>query len=197
MDGLTPTTELEAVNTILSIMGESPVNSLSVEGDLYVERAQSALKEMSREVQSKGWYFNRDYEYSLAKDVDGKISIPLNALEVTPDGDNYEDPFVSRGDFLYDIEDQTYVFTAAVSCTIVWFLDWTNLPQAARRYITIRAARAAQERLVGSENVHKFTMDDEKMALNELMRNELRAVRANVFTKGSTTITKMIRNRSL
>lgn len=197
MDSLIRTSELEAVNTILAVMGESPINSLDVEGNLNIERAQSALREMSREVQSKGWYFNRDYEWSLPVNVDSKVPVPTNALECVPDGTAASKHYAHIGDFLYNITDQTYVFTAAVPCTITWFRDWTELPEGARRYILIRAARAAQERQVGSENMHKFTQDDEQHALTELVREQVRASRANMLTGSYTVWNAALRNRRI
>ena len=54
----TRTTELEAINTILSTIGESPLNTLS--GSLPVDgtMAKNVLNEINREVQSMGWHFN-------------------------------------------------------------------------------------------------------------------------------------------
>lgn len=196
MDSLTNTTELEAVNTILSVMGESPVNTLDVEGDLYIERAQSALKEKSRAIQKKGWYFNRDYKWPMARNVDSKIPVASNMIEAVPDGDYVGKHYTKRGGFMYDLANRTFEFDAGITCTVTWFMDWPDLPEAARYYITICAARAAQERMVGSEGVHKFTQDDEVRAHAELVREHLRMARPNSFS-GNYTITKMLRNRRI
>ena len=51
------TSELEAVNTILSATGEAPVNSLTGSLPIDATQALSLLKEISREVQSAGWHF--------------------------------------------------------------------------------------------------------------------------------------------
>ena len=52
------TTKLKAVNTLLSIIGEAPVNSLTppLTGDTSL--AESVLDEISTEVQGGGWSWN-------------------------------------------------------------------------------------------------------------------------------------------
>ena len=52
------TSELEAVNTILSAIGEAPVNSLTGSLPIDATQAQNLLKEISREIQAAGWHFN-------------------------------------------------------------------------------------------------------------------------------------------
>ena len=61
------TTELEAVNIMLSSIGEAPVNSLS-SGLVDAELAQTTLHNVSREVQAAGWSFNTEYNRSYALD---------------------------------------------------------------------------------------------------------------------------------
>ena len=63
----TRTTELEAVNTILSTIGEAPLNTLT--GSLPVDgtTAKNVLSEINREVQSAGWHFNSHYKVDLSR----------------------------------------------------------------------------------------------------------------------------------
>ena len=65
---LAKTTKLEAINTMLSNVGEAPVNSLTGSLTNDVQLAQNILDEISREVQSAGWHFNTDKEVPLAPD---------------------------------------------------------------------------------------------------------------------------------
>ena len=62
---ITRTTELEAVNTILSTIGEAPLSTLT--GSLPVDgtTAKNVLNEINREVQSAGWQFNSHYKVDL------------------------------------------------------------------------------------------------------------------------------------
>ena len=71
----TRTSELEAVNTILSTVGEAPLSSLT--GSLPVDgtMARNVLNEINREVQSQGWHFNTHYKATLSKDASNKIPL--------------------------------------------------------------------------------------------------------------------------
>ena len=77
---ITPTTELQAVNTMLSVIGEAPVNSITGTTTVDVSVAKNILDETSMSIQSQGWNFNTNYEYkSLSLDSDNKIPLPSNS----------------------------------------------------------------------------------------------------------------------
>ena len=54
-------TELDAVNSVLMSVGESPVNTLSTQSP-EVSIAQNTLRQIAREVLAEGWVFNTEYE---------------------------------------------------------------------------------------------------------------------------------------
>ena len=60
------TTQLEAVNIMLHVISEAPVNSLTGTLPLDASLAKSTLEEINREVQSAGWVFNERYKYILS-----------------------------------------------------------------------------------------------------------------------------------
>ena len=60
----TRTTQLEAVNTMLSTIGEAPVNSLTGSLPVDASMAVNILNEVNREVQSAGWKFNTPVEFA-------------------------------------------------------------------------------------------------------------------------------------
>ena len=102
----TRTSELEAVNTILSTIGESPLNTLS--GSLPVDGtiAKNVLSEVSREVQSQGWHFNTHYKVTLTRDTDNKIPLATNIVRVEVDPRRYSKvsyDIVQRNNFLYNL----------------------------------------------------------------------------------------------
>ena len=55
---MTPNTKLEAVNIMLSAIGEAPVNRLS-SGLVEAETAETILNQINRSVQAEGWHFNK------------------------------------------------------------------------------------------------------------------------------------------
>lgn len=158
---LVPLTELDAVNIILEVSGDQPVNAIdpSVPDS---EIAQLILHNASRELQIAGWSFNKDIEFEMALDGNSKVPIADNILDI--DGFYRTDRFVQRGAFLYDVSNQTFVFTSAPSCNVVWFQPFDELPAHARNLITIIAARRYQKRTVGSELLDGFTAEDELRA---------------------------------
>ena len=55
---ITPATELQAVNQMLSVIGEAPVNTITGTTTTDVSVAKNILDETSMTVQSMGWNFN-------------------------------------------------------------------------------------------------------------------------------------------
>ena len=164
------TTELEAVNVMLGTIGEQPVNSLDISTISEVSIASDMLYEVSREVQTRGWSFNEEDEYTLSVS-EGEIPLPTNCLKVVCSGET--DWIVRRGNRLYNRTDHTFTFAAAVEASIVFFLPFTDLPQAARNYITLRTARKFQVRILGSDSIEKFTAIDENQAWLTLCAEEV------------------------
>ena len=79
----TPTTILSAVNSMLSTIGEAPVNTLS-SGLVDAETAETVLNEVSRDVQSLGWNFNSEPNYKVAADSDGFVQLPTEIMRADP-----------------------------------------------------------------------------------------------------------------
>lgn len=192
---LTPTSELEAINTILSVIGESPISSLSdISSVADAVTAQSILSEVSRQVQTKGWHFNTEKDFELSPDTFAKeIVVPSNALRVDSMGDDREMDVVQRGNKLYDRVKHTFQFDKSIKCDLVVLLPFDQLPQAARHYITIKAARIFQSRTVGSEALYQFTSVDERDALLDLKRNEGITGDYNILTSNPTVFRSLIR----
>ena len=172
----TRTTELEAVNTILSTIGEAPLNSLT--GSLPVDGtvAKNVLSEVAREVQSQGWHFNTHYKATLTRNTDNKIPVASNAVRVELDP-NYvaksEYDIVQRDSFLYNLAKNTEIFDKDFNdVTIVYLLPFDEIPEQAKRYITIRSARIFHDRTLGANTIHKFSQEDEQQALSILKQAE-------------------------
>ena len=81
---ITPTSELQAVNIMLSTIGEAPVNSITGTTTVDVSTAKNILNETSMSIQSQGWNFNTHVNYkSLSLDSDNKVPLPQTALKLT------------------------------------------------------------------------------------------------------------------
>jgi hypothetical protein len=164
-------TELEAVNVMLSVIGEAPVNTLEGAATVDVIQAKAILSQVSREVQSVGWHFNTEREYPLLPDVNGEIILASNMVLV--DADTEPDVDVAqRGNKLYDRKNHTFQFKKTLKAEVIYLLGFEDLPQVARQFIVIRAARIFQDRMVGSDTLHGFSAEDEKKALADLKELE-------------------------
>lgn len=168
---ITLTSQLEAINTMLSCISESPVATLSQAGLVDVDTAISVLNEVSRRTQAMGWQFNQETEYPLVRDVNGHIVLPTNVLTVDTTAEYSAYDVVQRAAGLYDKKTRSYVFDKDIEVDIVFLLEWDDLPEPARQYIMIAASRIFQARQLGSDTQHKFSAADEfqaKAVLNSL-----------------------------
>ena len=167
----TRTSELEAINTMLSSVGEPPINSLDDQKNADAAIAGNILTEISREVQTQGWHFNSQRDITLSPDS------TTNFIAVTSDvvrvdlyqGSSYDNRDITqRGSKLFDKKNNTYEFSSSVKVDIIYVLSWDDMPEPALRYIVVRAARIFQDRMVGSQAHHAFTMQDEYRTLADL-----------------------------
>ena len=184
MTTVTRTTELEAVNTILSTIGESPVNSLTGTLPVDATTALNVLDEISREVQSAGWHFNSHYKVDLSRDGDSKIPIGTDVLRVELNAkyDRSSYDVVQRDDYLYNLAKNSETFDQDFTDnSIVYLLDFSKLPEPARRYITIRAARVFHDRTLGANTLHKFSSEDEARSLAVMKHDEANTADHSIF----------------
>jgi hypothetical protein len=157
-------TKLEAVNVMLGTIGESPIATLNSTGSAYVAIAKAVLDEVSRDIQAEGWHFNTQNKVALARDVGGKIPVPSNALKVDVSLYHSDKDITERNGYLYDLINHTDVFTDTLYCDIVFGLDFEELPQVARRYISLRAARIFSARVLGDEDIYRTASAEESEA---------------------------------
>jgi hypothetical protein len=160
----TSMTELEAVNVLLTTIGEAPVNTLDGNQVTDVSIANQVLNEVSREVQAQGWHFNTEDGVKLSPDVFNQVLVPADIARI--DTDDYN--VVQREGKLFNLDERTYTFTSAVKATIVYYQDFLVLPETAKKYITTRAARIYSDRMLNSETIHKMIARDEQKALIDL-----------------------------
>lgn len=170
-------TELEAVNIMLASSGQGVVNSL-VSSRADAQRAHEILKEVSRDVQIEGWNFNTEFEVPFTPDGSGNIVLPANAMYVELPGVRAE----IRGTKLYDTENRTFVFTgSSYKATVVYLLDFTDLPEAAKVYIAKRASRVYQQRYLRSQEVNQFILQEEVLARANMVRYETDIANYTIF----------------
>lgn len=162
------TTELQAVNQMLSGIGEAPVNSLDGALTAEVATARSLLGEVLGEVQEKGWYFNSDEDIKLTPDANGLISLSADVIRVDGLPHVEKVQVIARGARLYNRTDHNYIFKAPVRVNRAVELPWDDLPRTAKRYIITRALRKFQDRQVGNSALGAVLRRDEAFSLADL-----------------------------
>ena len=180
---LLKTSELEAVNIMLSAIGEAPVSSLENSSLEDVTVAKNILNETIVDVQTVGYNFNSEYNYQIIQDTDGFLNVPNNAVyvDVSNRGSSIGKDLILRGERLYNREKHTFVFSESVYVDMTLILPWDDIPQYARRYITIKAARRFQNRVLGATDLNGFTQLDENEVLVSMEQNDSRSEAANML----------------
>jgi len=156
------TKELPAINQILMACGQAPVTTLD-ETNPDVAIAYQTLLEVSREVQSEGWTFNKEAHYPMSPDDNNEIVIANNILQIDLSQSNADDKnVIIRDGKLYDKEHHTYLWTEdSVDCDILWFFDWIDLPRPIQDYITAKAATVTSSRIVGDQTQYQMLQQKE------------------------------------
>jgi len=175
-------TELDAINTMLTTIGESPVNSISAStADTRI--AQLILQEVDRATQIKGWNWNTEKEVTLTPNVSTlEITLSSNVVRVSIDKRTYTNiDVVQRGTRLYDKKNKTFQFSSAIKAEIVSLLPFTDLPEQARYYIVVRSARLFQQRMIGDATGSAFSAEEETTALMALQDSEDETANHNIF----------------
>ncbi len=177
------TTELECINIMLAAIGEAPINTLT--GTLPVDAvtAQKTLAEINKDVQNEGWSFNQEFNVKLTRDSNNQIALGTDMLKV--DANVFDHPtidVIQRGLKMYDRKNNTFVFDTDLTCNVTYFRNFDEIPESARRYINIRAARVFVDRLVGDDGLRTYTAQDEARARANLMENDMDNADHNVLS---------------
>lgn len=199
---LSTTSELAAVNRLLSAIGEAPISDLTNSTREDVALAVTLLKEASMEVQSLGWKFNREFGYELSpagtlawvgtdgtaetlnvftkptglisfrissNTAQGRLDVALRlsrTFQVAAENVVvFYDRSKNRDGFLQDSHEYLYIDPT-------WAVEWADMPETARRYITLRAARQFIQQTLGAQDVVGYGAEDEFRSLYALQRDQ-------------------------
>lgn len=179
------TTLLQAVNTMLMVIGEQPINSLDGQQINEASMAENTLLEFHREGQSRGWHWNRDEGFEFSRNNAGEIVVPPNIIHWSPDSFQFNGRYQLRGQRVYDRQNHTYAIgEASITADVTWALSWDECPEVFNRWVLVRAARVFAGRTLGDEGLVRLTGLDEVAARVELERAEMVHERPNSITGG-------------
>ena len=163
------TTKLEAINIMLSCIGQAPLNTLEGTKSYFTVSAENILNAEVKRVQLEGWYFNTEKRYTLTPNVNGIIDIPDDILEVRCPYFRY----VVRNKKLYDTKLHTFKIMKPIIIEVVLKLDFENLPEVAQTYIYMAAAYKFVKREFGSDKTCIYTQEDLAEAKRLMLQHEL------------------------
>ena len=170
------TDQLTAVNKILSMIGQAPVSQATLDSDPQppdVAAIVSLIDEFDLAVQEQGWGWNEETA-TLAPESDSTILVPEDTINVHRDKEKEvnTNPMV-RGSILFDRKNRTTLFSNPVKVILVKRLTFTDLPEAVRKYIIIRAGRAFVSSFDNSEIIWQYSKDQENEARDRLTEDTI------------------------
>lgn len=183
---ITPQNELDAVNEILSSIGSSPVSSLEDDNNVDVINAKRILNGVSLEIQGRGWWFNTLVDVELEPEVEGYgknreylVPCPNSYLKYTAHG--YK--LIRREGYFFDNVTQTMSFPDGIKLDLlIKKLEFNDLPDQARKYITVRSSRIFQMRYLSAEDLDAHLQIEETQALSDMIDYDLEAGQYNIFS---------------
>ena len=183
--------KVQAVNRLLSTIGVAPLADTGVDAtdlggtlSLTSDLAQTALDNVSRDLQSTTWGFNTEKKVEFTADGDGEIQL---------DGATYAGVYVSSFDFeeptsldpviktdggiqkIWDRKSKSFTaFTAGsvYKATVTYYLQWEDLPEAVKAYVMARAAREYQLQMVGNPEMDQMLVTQMLIAQQNLTEFE-------------------------
>ena len=162
--------KLSAVNIVLSNIGQAPVTTVDNDNPMVV-MASNTIDEVSNSVQAEGWTFNTERAYPFTPQTDGRISIPSNVLQI--DSLYFSQlEIVQRNGYCYDKRGHTFKFEGKQTFDVIWLIEFDDMPDSFKNYITMRAANLFAGRSVGSTEAVKFGEREEAQARSAMMEYE-------------------------
>ena len=174
-------TELQAVNLLLSAIGEAAVSSLETATTVEVTQAKNLLSNVNRAAQQKGWHFNTEWDVVLTRDADDRIPLSESILSVYQPGQLMTIRGRSGSMFAYDLDNNTFTWTKNLNNAVtITLLDFIDTPNTFRQYVTTRAARIFQEEIIGQVSAETVNRQEEAEAYADLLDDDAERSGLNV-----------------
>ena len=175
-------TKLEAINAVLRRIGLTPVAALDTAGNSATSQAERFLDDADIEFQSRGWHFNTKVDVAISVDGNGKIPIPAGTIyRIDSSGGSSDIDVRSEGGFLYDIANNTDIFTSAVTVTYSKRADWTDLPQTFANHAISVASLNFNRAHRRDENMEKVLREEVARRWVDAKREENETDNANIL----------------
>ena len=174
-------TELQAVNLLLSAIGEAAVSSLETATTVEVTQAKNLLSNVNRAAQQKGWHFNTEWDVVLTRDSDDRIPLSESILSVYQPGQLMTIRGRSGSMYAYDLDNNTFTWTKNLNNAVtITLLDFIDSPNTFRQYVTTRAARIFQEEIIGQVSAETVNRQEEAEAYADLLDDDAERAGLNI-----------------
>ena len=176
--------ELDAVNSILMSVGESPVNTLETQSP-EVAIAQTTLRQVVREVQAEGWTFNSEFAKKFLTDVNDQVLLGDDIIQIDTNRYHHLDTYdvIRKDGKVYDrySHKNTFPEDEHLYLDVIYMYAYEDIPQPFKDYITAKACRIASTRMVSDLEIANALQQDEVIARANAIEYDTRQADYNVF----------------
>lgn len=185
-------TKLNAINACLRGISLAPI-AVDDESDIDASTASEVIDQIAHELQSKGWWFNKEHNWKLTPDpVTGFIAAPASALSIITTGYSRAVGLTIRGTKIYDLYNHTFDLrnrttsegsdVEYIEFSFITELPFEQIPPIARIAISYNARQQFAQDMEVDEKRWKFQTADADMAMTALLREEARNKKRNSLT---------------
>lgn len=173
-------TKLEAVNSVLRRVGKHPVAALDTGGISEAGRIEAVIDDVERQTQYEGWGYNRRTNVTLTPDTGNgnKITVPDGVISI--DVEDGTRKVIQRGDYLYDLDNNTDAFGAAVTATYTLRMSWCSIPPVIREFIVAEASSQWNAHF-GRPQMQSRLEEQSMISRQRAFRDDQEAEDTNVF----------------
>ena len=173
---------LEVVNSMLGLLGELPVNSITDPHTL-IPAALAAITNQNALVQVDFWWFNVEYPTLIPQAGSGLVLVPEDAASV--DSLTQYPRLAVRGNRLYNLDDITDVFTQPLRVRLHRVLPFSDAPAIARAHIAAKAKLEFQMAYDGDSTKAQIIQQEIKETYIRLHSEHIRNAKANMLMRPS------------
>lgn len=176
-------TKLDAVNSVLAVIGEMPITTLEDTLNADAVLALRMLEDVVRDVLIEGWYFNTDHGMEIAPDVNGNIELAPSVINIDIDPRySVGVDVVQRGNRLYDKKNHTYIFTQPIKgVSMTYHLDFDELPATAKQYVLALTKVKFQSNVLGDQVLHNALLQDLQRVRTAFVAEDIRQADRNML----------------
>lgn len=175
-------TLIDGVNRCLRAIGETKVPDgvdLDTLDPLHeAVQIRDMIIENSRDLQTKGYWFNVENWTFLPDAVTKKIGVPVTVISIR----GASITVTLQGNNLYDVDNQSLEFDDPVECITTFDKPFEETPDSFAQYAVARTAVDAQALFKGDTTADKNLQMSAREKLFELQREQVRNKRTNLIT---------------